>query len=774
MALAFSVIFMLPVVSKAQCPEITITEKYDHNPSLVCQLNGWDTLVNCKTSTLQLHAVPFITTQHFNGDYLVESIPYNPPDPTFHAGSHLNISTDDAWENSAISFPFTFMFFGKPYNQAVVGSNGIVTFNLSQVGTYCAYMYNSPIPLPLGQFVGSTYNSHNAIYGVYEDIHPTNSLSSTQGMFRSIGGTYPCRYLCASVNEVPLYPASSHNNDRNTYQIICYEGTNIIEVHVKQRKCCSSTNSGKGIIGIMNETGTDQLNHYHDANYLGDYTYYIQPNSPGAFTAPNRNGTTDTFSYEAWRFTPQGQTAKNISWWRYIEDAQGNFIDSVEFTNMPGDTNGTYLTAEKDVVSITPTRPTHYLVKCIYRGANGYLYGNDGRSMRDTIFVGIDRATEVTLNTMDTVICEGRVATVHMSYPNTLTLDSCSWSAVKVFNGVATPMPASALTDRFTSCILNSQSHRLSPNHIDTVWMYCTATFTNGCNIYDSIMIRTHPNYLFYDTAGVCQGQSYLWCDTVLRTPGEYTHHYFSQLYCDSVRHIDFFVSDISFTTDYVEDCAPYTWINGKTYSATNTDTRATDTVHLKNRWDCDSTVTLDFTFIPMKAIIEHTPDVATLDELTIQMNNASYGYDSHTWLLPDGSTTTSPVTYVNFPLSGIDTMTVGLAIHNNHGCDDTTYVDIPLHKVSEFIPNIFTPGRIDNNRFTPEVKGNITDIRVWIYNRRGENVYYFEGPDGYWDGRDMNGNDLPQGSYVWIMRFRSSLEPTITTETTGTITLVR
>ena len=776
-----AVIFLLsaiPSLVYGQCPEITITEKYDHTPSLVCRQNGWDTIVNCKVSTLQLHAVPFITTQHFNGTYLVESIPYNPPDTSFHAGSHLNINTDDAYENTAIQFPFTFMFFGKPYNSAVVGSNGLVTFDLTRAGTGCPYSYNAPIPWPVANFATSYTNSkaHNAIYGVFEDIHPIPpyvTSTSAAGMFRSIGGTYPCRYLCASVNQVPLYPASSHTNHLNTYQIVCYEGTNIIEVHVKQRYCCSSTNSGKGLIGIQNETGVNQISHYHDADWLGDYTFYIEPNSPGAFTAPDRNGWTGQTSYEAWRFTPQGETAKNITWWRLIEGDNGNIVDSVEFTNNPGDTNGCYLNTEHTLVSVSPTSPTRYMVKCIYRGANNYLYGMDGQSMRDTIFIGVDTAKNVQLNTMDTAICEGRVATVRMSYPNTLTLDSCTWSAKKVLNGVSTTMPASALTDRFTSVILNSQAHHLEPNHIDTVWIYCTATFTNGCNTYDSIMIQTHPNYVFYDQGGVCEGESYDWCDTTLRTPGDYMKHMWSALYCDSTRHIHFVVSNNTVSTDYVEDCKPYRWLNGQVYSADNDDTRSTDTVHLNNQWGCDSTVYLDFTFIPMKAVIEHSPEVATLDELTIELRDASYGHDSHSWLLPDGSTSISPTTYVNFPLSGVDTMTVRLAVHNSYGCDDTARVDIPLHKVSQFIPNVFTPARPENNRWRPEIKGNINDVRVWVYNRRGEQVFYFEGDDA-WDGRDAAGNDLPQGVYVYILRFRSTLEPTLTQETTGTITLVR
>lgn len=768
---AFVFVMGAPVWVVAQCPEITITEKYDHPLSPIDRRNGWDTLVNCRITSLTLHAVPFVTTQHFNGQYLVESIPYNPPDTTFHSGTHLDISSDDVWENSAIQFPFTFMYFGKPYTSAVVGSNGIVSFNLSYIGQYCAYSYSTPIPSP-------SFPSLNAIYGVYEDIDP-RGLTATQGMFRSIGGTYPCRYLCASVNEVPLYPYSSHSSatGRCTYQIICYEGTNIIEVHVKRRSCCSSTNGGKGIIGIQNETGTTQVSHYHDADYLGNYTFHIQPNSPGAFVAPDRNGWTGTTDYEAWRFTPQGETVKNLSWWRLFEDGRGNIIDSAEFTNIPGDTNGYYLNSDHTAVVVAPTVPTRYMVKAIYQGANGYWYGIDGRSMRDTIFVGVDTAKSLTLHVQNDVdvICEGRVATVEMSYPSHLTLDSCVWSAKKVLNGQSTLMPPSAITDRFTSCVLNSQAHHLTPNHIDTVLIYCTASFSNGCNKYDSIMIQTVPNYLFYDTAGICEGDSYLWCDTTLRTSGDYMKHYWSEEhYCDSTRHIHFVVSNNTVNTDYVEDCAPHTWINGRTYRADNDATRETDTVHLKNAWGCDSTVYLDFTFIPMKAIITHTPEVATLDQLTIQLDNASYGYDSFTWLLPDGSTSISPTTFVNFPLTGIDTMTVRLAVHNDHGCDDTARADIPLHKVSVFIPNVFTPGRPENNQWAPKVKGNISDIRVWIYNRMGEQVYYFEGDEAYWDGHDSAGNELPQGSYVYIMRFRSSLDPTTTNETTGTVTLIR
>ena len=768
-----AIVSVLTTDLQAQCPEITINEKYDHNRSATCIANGWDTMVNCINTSLVLNATYFITAEKFNGTYLVEEIPYNPVDTTFHAGNLLNISNDDVWENSAIQFPFTFMFFGYPYTQAVVGSNGLVSFNSSYIGQSCAYSYSVPIPSP-------SFPSLNAIYGVYEDIDP-RGLSTGQGMFRSVGGEYPCRYLCASVNEVPLYLYSSNLSNRCTYQIVCYEGTNIIEVHIKQRSCCSSTNGGKGLVGIQNATGTTQVSHFHQFEYVGDPTYYIEPNSPGAFVAPDRGnqsgGWASTTSYEAWRFTPQGTTVKNIFWWKLFEDGNGNIIDSVQLTDNVGDTNGYYLNPEHTQVHITPTRTTRYVVQCRYKGANGHWYGVDNLSMRDTITVGMDTARTISLYSDDTILAEGERTTVSLVYPSGQPLDSCAWSAKKVINGHSTLMPPSALTINFTSVLFNNDNTMMEQNHIDTSYVFCTASFRNGCSNYDSILIQTYPNYDFYDTVGICRGESYDWCGMHFATPQhtfDTSKHYYSTHESDSTMHLHLVVSDLSYNTDTVLDCKPYTWLNGRTYSANNDATRATDTVHLLNKWGCDSIVTLDFTIIPMKAIIEHTPEVATIDELTIELKDRSYGHDTRKWLLPNGHTSILPETSIIFPLDGVDTMTVQLAVHNNYGCDDTATTVIPLHKVSYYVPNVFTPDRNDNYHWSPSIQGNANEIQVWIYNRQGRQVCYFAGSEGFWDGTDMYGQRCPQGTYVYIIRYRNTLNPDITQEVKGTITLLR
>ena len=289
--------------------------------------------------------------------------------------------------------------------------------------------------------------------------------------------------------------------------------------------------------------------------------------------------------------------------------------------------------------------------------------------------------------------------------------------------------------------------------------------------------MQTFPNYEFYDTVGLCRGESYDWCGMHFASPQhtfDTSKHYYSVHESDSTRHLHLIVSDLSYTTDTVLDCKPYTWLNGRTYAADNDDTRATDTVHITNEWGCDSIVSLDFTIIPMKAIIEHTPEVATIDELTIELKDRSYGHDTRKWLLPNGQTSLLENTYIIFPLDGEDSMTVQLAVHNNYGCDDTATSVIPLHKVSYYVPNVFTPDRNDNYRWAPAIQGNVNEIEVWIYNRSGAQVCHYKGSEGYWDGTDMDGRRCPQGTYVYIIRYRNSLNPDITQEVKGAVTLLR
>ncbi len=303
-------------VNQGGCATSTVGQTGVINSTLIdpiCTVGECRTL-NAVISNITPGATPIKETDN----YLVSSIPYCPQapftttDPTwtqmviFNAGGTTinttasQISADDQWARNVFTFPsdFRFCFFGQYYDKAVVGSNGVVSFNTG--GTHSNPIYG-PAPLPNYAGGGCAWsysntipnngfpNIYNAIYGVYQDINVLqtpipSTLSINYGMF----GTYPCRKFVVNFTNVPLYSGSCHPaNPLQTYQIVLYEISNIIEVYVQNRNSCSSWNSGNGLIGIQSPKPTSGA-------------------LATAFTPPGRNTGTWNAVNEAWRFTPNG------------------------------------------------------------------------------------------------------------------------------------------------------------------------------------------------------------------------------------------------------------------------------------------------------------------------------------------------------------------------------------------------------------------------------------------------------------------------------------
>ncbi len=216
--------------------------------------------------------------------YDVESIAYSPPYP-FLGGTELNVTTDDIW-SPVVDLPFDFCFFGETYNEAKVGSNGVVLFgeNMTDAGN-CPWSYTQSVPDP-------AFPIRNAIYGVYQDINPAVAGSNVSINYQVLGN-YPCRALVVNYYDVPQFSCGLSVGTQ-TSQIVIYEVSNIIEVYVESRTPCTGTttwNEGRGVIGIQNATGTE------------------------GFTPPGRNTGAWTATEEAWRFTPSGDNLSVVFEW---------------------------------------------------------------------------------------------------------------------------------------------------------------------------------------------------------------------------------------------------------------------------------------------------------------------------------------------------------------------------------------------------------------------------------------------------------------------------
>ncbi|MBR6292084.1 MAG: hypothetical protein IKR33_04700 [Bacteroidales bacterium] len=494
-----------PAVLRAQmpvspCPEVLIEQKYDHIGSPQYHAQGWDTVVTFNNPSIELSAEPYIPVQYFNGTYTVESIPYNPPDTSFWLkgeGSMMPITSDDNFAASPTNIPFPFYFFGIQKTQFRVGDNGLVTFtntpmtDMHYSGPFCPYNVNNPIPWTQSAGTnpgGLTYfdRTHDAVYGVYEDTYFGSSgsyLTGNQGVYYGIVDNYPCRKIICTWDQIPIYVDATK---RQSYQIVCYEGTNIIEVHVKMRYAKPATS--QGLIGIQNATGLPQV-----TGTIGEPNMYVVNDSPASFAAPGWNlqtATTGAVSNVAFRFTPMGMTQKSYSWYRIFDDGR----DSVMLGTDQNDTNGYYIpmnSSDPDHPTLTkavvhPNCVSRYVMRLNFKNAN-----NDWYYLYDTITVGVDK----TLYQVDALSSDSTMgkAVGSGSYPNgdTATLYALprqgysfqGWSDGAVDNPYdLTVASDTTVTAFFSTCT-------------DTVWVHDTIYITlDGIDGVDAMNVKVYQS----------------------------------------------------------------------------------------------------------------------------------------------------------------------------------------------------------------------------------------------------------------------------------------
>lgn len=781
------------------CPDVVFNERVDHVPLARYRQLGWDTVVNCENPTIEISAEPYIPVQYFNGTYKVESVPYNPPDPTFHAGTRMPVNTDDNFSNYSTNIPYPFFFFGIRKTSFVIGANGLVAFgpvpvtNTTSTGPSCPWSYSAGLPWTdnTSGTPGSLTYMRDAIYGVYEDTYPSPSVHGSNGdpnwgIYYGVQDEYPCRKIICSWNDVPQYSCTSM---RCTYQIVCYEGSNIIEVHVKQRQVCMNWNGGHGLIGIQNATGQPQVK-----GPRGSSNMYVDAGSPAAFWPAGYNVFTSDLDSVAFRFTPQGRTSKTVEWYRIFDDGR----DSVMLTQNVNDTNG-YVIPMNDDDSVHPTLTkavVHPTVPSRYVISLRFLDARDAEDsayvLNDTIFIGVDFGNDLALKSItpqhDTVrkidICNGQTTAMQLTWPSTQEAESVRWYVERILNGRRITLPASMYTvDEANATIAihpDPQFDTLPVNHIDSIRVMASVNFVSHCSNYDTFLVRVYPNFDTVNEAGICNGETYVWPANGMSYTENTTYPVatlHSQPGCDSVVHLHLTVYDVSLTIDPVVVCSEFTWRNGRTYTENNN----TDTVVLKNRYNCDSIVQLDLTVYPTTARMETSLDMFTYDKTEVLLTDVSTGSDGRLWLLPTidafGDSTTveaqDAAVYYTIP----DTMngaTIYLIAHSPHGCLDTTSRYLPFYKETMWMPTIFMPDDPGNNNIFRSYSVNTISQEMWIYDRAGRIVAHCQGVGCGWDGRDVNGNPCPQGGYVYVVKYSTKDEPHKTMSKHGSVTLIR
>ncbi|MGH2665205.1 T9SS type B sorting domain-containing protein [Flavobacterium sp.] len=296
----------------------------------------------------------FTSTQP-TGTYTVASIPYVMPGFT-NPGTNLVVDDsnheDDIW-GPVVSLPFSFCFYGQKYDHLMIGTNGVVSFNINpsipggipggvevplvlNAPGYCDWNFNQNLPSP-------GFHTANAIYGVYQDteykricadVPPGNACAAwgiadidTQFIKYYAEGVAPNRTFTVFFSKIPHY---SCGQDDQTSYIVLHETSNIIDVIVTTRTLCG-WQGGAGVIGVMNQAGT-----------LG--------------TVPPGRNTNDDWVVsvgETWRFTPAqaGPSNTTLTW------LEGG-------APIPGSTN-------VNPLSVCPTSSTVYTAVVTYTECDG-------------------------------------------------------------------------------------------------------------------------------------------------------------------------------------------------------------------------------------------------------------------------------------------------------------------------------------------------------------------------------------------------------------------
>lgn len=232
--------------------------------------------------------IPHSDTAICNGD----SITMRVTNFGYHA-SPSGISADDGY-SGVVPIGFNFKFYGNTYNKLVIGSNGDLCFDTAMAGGYDAWTISSGVP-------GNT-SVKNCILGCYNDIFVPAGGLITYG----VAGTAPYRRFVVNFCTVSLYQCTS---TKESFQMVLYETTNVIESHIRYKDTCRGWNGGYAIEGVQNSTATAGTT-VAGRNY---------PDFWWTFNAEGRRFTPDTtyssYSVDSIAYNPVSQDTSNIYWY---------------------------------------------------------------------------------------------------------------------------------------------------------------------------------------------------------------------------------------------------------------------------------------------------------------------------------------------------------------------------------------------------------------------------------------------------------------------------
>lgn len=319
-----------------------------------------------------------------------------------------------------------------------------------------------------------------------------------------------------------------------------------------------------------------------------------------------------------------------------------------------------------------------------------------------------------------------------------------------------------------------------------------------GCDSLATLLLNLKSNVTTYLRDSICEGDTYFFNGRVLQNGGFFGDTTRAANGCDSIVELtlhQLYRPDIEFTVDHDCHARQYYiranagvdflwWSSGRSWNADWGPQNGsylvvhpdrTTTLYLTadyNAWPtCPATDSLTLHPIVMpQALMSVNTEALTPDNNSFTALSRSTGAQWLAWYVD--SENMGGGNELSYSCDLQADSVVLMLVAGNELCVDSTTTVLPIHRMSFYVPNAFTPDEATNNEFCVQQEG-MREAQLEIFTRGGQRLFSSKEVGARWNGT-CNGIPCPQGAYVWKLRYRSAVDPGYWHEEIGTVMLLR
>ncbi|MCB9191871.1 MAG: gliding motility-associated C-terminal domain-containing protein [Flavobacteriales bacterium] len=677
--------------------------------------------------------------------------------------------TDDS-HTGVVDMGFDFEYYGNVYNQCVISSNSYITFDLSGANGGSQWAINAAAPSP-------TFTTNNKIMFPWQDTNP-----GVSGTVSSVTcGIAPNRRFVVTYDAVAMFSCTTLEF---TNQLVLYETSNRIEMHITSKPLCTTWNGGAAIQGLENIDGTvghivpgrnfpTQWSVNNDGyefvpDGIGGYTINAIPYDPEPVTTNN-----NLIWYDNQGNTNLGTTntitvSPNVATWYYCEwDYPCNnepAIDSILVTlgnvDITAEATDASCFGYSDGYVVVDPIGSNYPVSISVANSNGAQIQQINNVFGIDTLGGLGAGNAYSVTVTDQVGCQTslnfNIGEPTQLVPNARHTDIlCNGDD----NGTAAASPSGSVPPYQLQWSDPLQQTTDSISFLPPGAYTLTVTDAQGC-VADTTFSVIEPLPLILDMSS--GADTCLYTNGAVRaemqggvTPYEYT---WDNLGGDSA---NFSMDEVGYAWSLLENLS-----HGE-YAVLVTDS---------NGCTIEGSIEVDLINPPIASFLSRSKPVEFTDP-EVQFVNESSAALTYEWHFGDGT-----ISYEEDPEHSYDTSGVFLVMliaqnEPNYGCADTTFRYMEVDPLFTFyVPNAFTPdGDGLNDTWGPMGQSfEYESYNAKVFDRWGKLIWQTDNPYKYWDGNFMgSGEEVKQGMYVYTFELKkfNTFEPKIIT---GTVTLYR